>query len=673
MEPTKYNEHDAALRALWHALAPTDDLVMAERRAAYHARVAQRVASRATRAADKRAEKEAAEVARLAARVAAKAQARADKKAARAKRKNAKDAAAATAAQSTTAATTGTTPGSAPQANGNTSQGGDSEGFVATPAPSEEVIENVTMMGFSAEWAVHALHATSIEDSDAAVDFILEHITDMDELVAAAARTSAGPQSTVAAVPEAAPQVEPPSFSIATSSGIEDGDDDEEYDDIEEDGEPDEDDVGDVEDDDEIDEEEPEEPEEAPPTEYTDPEGGGPDVASSHRFARCGLSGVVASALGSTSFAASALDELRGGGLLVVTCLTYLCKHYPHTAPRLLAHAAGRAASKARRSSHHGAGGGGATVVGRGGSAEPAATEPAATSATASPHGVLSNNSNSPSSNTSSYGSSSGGGSQHTFESRENSVDDERGVSVASVSVQCLRCVAEVLHLTPTPMFSDVSASSVARTSMWPLLDHPACVETLFALAVHVFDDWTTGGAGASSALFDLSSRMGATHATLEELVHGKRKAAKNAQADGFGGGHSRASYSGGGFTSPRDVWAAWAAGADDRVNADGELPPLPPPPPRANPAAITISTRTSHTRSSDGTNENGSAMTDAAAHSQDPQPPRPPPALAMGLASLGRFVTGAGSEFSSPPPSEVLTSESNSATSDFEGESSEF
>jgi hypothetical protein len=644
-------------------LAPTDDLVMAERRAAYHARVAQRAASRATRAADRRAEKEAAKVARIAARAAAKAQARADKKEARAKRKSAKSAAAAAAAaQSTTAAATGTTPGSAPQANGNTSQGGDSEGFVATPAPSEEVIENVTMMGFSAEWAVHALHATSIEDSDAAVDFILEHITDMDELVAAAARTSAGPQSTVAAVPEAAPQVEPPSFSIATSSGIEDGDDDEEDDDIEEDGEPDEDDVGDVEDDDEIDEEEPEEPEEAPPTEYTDPEGGGPDVASSHRFARCGLSGVVASALGSTSFAASALDELRGGGLLVVTCLTYLCKHYPHTAPRLLAHAAGRAASKARRSSHYGGsnggGGGGATAVG-----------------SVTPHGALSNNSNSPSSNTSSNDSSSGGDSHHTFESRENSVDDERGVSVASVSVQCLRCVAEVLHLTPTPMFSDVSASSVARTGVWPLLDHPACVEILFALAVHVFDDWTTGGAGASSALFDLSSRMGATHATLEELVHGKRKAAKNAQADGFGGGHSRASsYSGGGgFTSPRDVWAAWAAGADDRVNADGELPPLPPPPPRANPAATAICTHTSLTRSSNGTNENGSAMTDAAAHSQDPQPPRPPPALAMGLASLGRFVTGAGSEFSSPPPSEVLTSESIPATSDFEGESSEF
>lgn len=663
MEPAKYNEHDAALRALWHALAPTDDLVMAERRAAYHARVAQRAASRATRAADRRAEKEAAKVARIAARAAAKAQARADKKEARAKRKSAKSAAAAAAAaQSTTAAATGTTPGSAPQANGNTSQGGDSEGFVATPAPSEEVIENVTMMGFSAEWAVHALHATSIEDSDAAVDFILEHITDMDELVAAAARTSAGPQSTVAAVPEAAPQVEPPSFSIATSSGIEDGDDDEEDDDIEEDGEPDEDDVGDVEDDDEIDEEEPEEPEEAPPTEYTDPEGGGPDVASSHRFARCGLSGVVASALGSTSFAASALDELRGGGLLVVTCLTYLCKHYPHTAPRLLAHAAGRAASKARRSSHYGGsnggGGGGATAVG-----------------SVTPHGALSNNSNSPSSNTSSNDSSSGGDSHHTFESRENSVDDERGVSVASVSVQCLRCVAEVLHLTPTPMFSDVSASSVARTGVWPLLDHPACVEILFALAVHVFDDWTTGGAGASSALFDLSSRMGATHATLEELVHGKRKAAKNAQADGFGGGHSRASsYSGGGgFTSPRDVWAAWAAGADDRVNADGELPPLPPPPPRANPAATAICTHTSLTRSSNGTNENGSAMTDAAAHSQDPQPPRPPPALAMGLASLGRFVTGAGSEFSSPPPSEVLTSESIPATSDFEGESSEF
>ena len=383
LEPAKYNEHDAALRALWHALAPTDDLVMAERRAAYHARVAQRAASRATRAADRRAEKEAAKVARIAARAAAKAQARADKKEARAKRKSAKSAAAAAAAaQSTTAAATGTTPGSAPQANGNTSQGGDSEGFVATPAPSEEVIENVTMMGFSAEWAVHALHATSIEDSDAAVDFILEHITDMDELVAAAARTSAGPQSTVAAVPEAAPQVEPPSFSIATSSGIEDGDDDEEDDDIEEDGEPDEDDVGDVEDDDEIDEEEPEEPEEAPPTEYTDPEGGGPDVASSHRFARCGLSGVVASALGSTSFAASALDELRGGGLLVVTCLTYLCKHYPHTAPRLLAHAAGRAASKARRSSHYGGsnggGGGGATAVG-----------------SVTPHGALSNNSNS--------------------------------------------------------------------------------------------------------------------------------------------------------------------------------------------------------------------------------------------------------------------------------------
>jgi hypothetical protein len=663
LEPAKYNEHDAALRALWHALAPTDDLVMAERRAAYHARVAQRAASRATRAADRRAEKEAAKVARIAARAAAKAQARADKKEARAKRKSAKSAAAAAAAaQSTTAAATGTTPGSAPQANGNTSQGGDSEGFVATPAPSEEVIENVTMMGFSAEWAVHALHATSIEDSDAAVDFILEHITDMDELVAAAARTSAGPQSTVAAVPEAAPQVEPPSFSIATSSGIEDGDDDEEDDDIEEDGEPDEDDVGDVEDDDEIDEEEPEEPEEAPPTEYTDPEGGGPDVASSHRFARCGLSGVVASALGSTSFAASALDELRGGGLLVVTCLTYLCKHYPHTAPRLLAHAAGRAASKARRSSHYGGsnggGGGGATAVG-----------------SVTPHGALSNNSNSPSSNTSSNDSSSGGDSHHTFESRENSVDDERGVSVASVSVQCLRCVAEVLHLTPTPMFSDVSASSVARTGVWPLLDHPACVEILFALAVHVFDDWTTGGAGASSALFDLSSRMGATHATLEELVHGKRKAAKNAQADGFGGGHSRASsYSGGGgFTSPRDVWAAWAAGADDRVNADGELPPLPPPPPRANPAATAICTHTSLTRSSNGTNENGSAMTDAAAHSQDPQPPRPPPALAMGLASLGRFVTGAGSEFSSPPPSEVLTSESIPATSDFEGESSEF
>jgi len=641
LEPATYNEHDAALRALWHALAPTDELVMAERRAAYHARMAQRAASRATRAADRKAEKEAARVARIAARAAAKAQARAEKKEARERRKDAKKAAAAAAA----AAAATTSPATAPQAHDDSKPQGEEGGEVASvPTPSADMIENVTMMGFSAEWAVHALHATSLEDSDAAVDFILEHITDMDELVAAAAASRAGSAPTAApATAEAVAEVVDSSSmsSNAVSRGDDDHDDedDEVEHDEEEDDEPEE--VDEVEEgaaeEEEEEEELEEEPEEAPPTEYTDPEGGGSDVASSHRFARCGLSGVGASTPGSTSFAASALDELRGGGLLVVTCLTHLCKRYPHTAPRLLAHAAGRAASKARRSHHSGA------------------------------VGTVSTNGN----NSSVAGSNFGSDCNGTAGSRGSAVDDERGVSVASVSVQCLRCVAEVLHLTPTPLFSDVSPSSVARTNVWQLLDHPACVETLFALAVHVFDDWTTGGAGASSALFDLSSRMGATHATLKELVHGNRKGVKNAQPDGYGYGGARGSMShhhsssssssssglssGGGFASPRDVWAAWAAGADDRVTVDGELPPLLPPPPVPNV-------------------ENGPAATGTAARNQEPPPARPPPALAMGLASLGRLVTGAGSEVPSPPPpSEAIGSESSPVTVDFNGETSEF
>jgi hypothetical protein len=201
--------------------------------------------------------------------------------------------------------------------------------------------------------------------------------------------------------------------------------------------------------------------------------------------------------------------------------------------------------------------------------------------------------------------------------------------------------VAEVLHLSPTPLHSDVSPAAVARTPVWRLLDHVDCVESFFALAVHAFDDWTTGGVGAASAHgFDLGSRMGATHATLAALVHGAGPSSA-AVARGCAGS---------GLASPRDVWAAWAAAADDRVGMDGELPkrqPLAAPPPAAS----------------------AQSKAPATAQAQAPKA-RPPPALASGLASLGRFVTGAGSESPPPPrtsPKEAKPEEKNA------GESVEF
>jgi hypothetical protein len=143
------------------------------------------------------------------------------------------------------------------------------------------------------------------------------------------------------------------------------------------------------------------------------------DMSPSGRLNRCGFS----SALDGT------VDELRGGGLLVVKCLTQFLLKHKETAPVILAHAARRSSKK-----------------------------PMSTS-------------------TSDNVSGSSG---------------EGGVSVGAVCVQCLRSVATVLRLTPTPTFSDVSAASVARTAVWRLLDYPLLVENMFALALHIFDDQTT-------------------------------------------------------------------------------------------------------------------------------------------------------------------------------------
>ena len=49
--------------------------------------------------------------------------------------------------------------------------------------------------------------------------------------------------------------------------------------------------------------------------------------------------------------------------------------------------------------------------------------------------------------------------------------------------------LAEVLHLTPTPEFSDPSPETLSRTSTWRLWDHSDTFEDLFVLCLVILDE----------------------------------------------------------------------------------------------------------------------------------------------------------------------------------------
>eukprot|EP00616_Rhizochromulina_sp_CCMP1243_P000437 CAMPEP_0118996858 /NCGR_PEP_ID=MMETSP1173-20130426/60809_1 /TAXON_ID=1034831 /ORGANISM="Rhizochromulina marina cf, Strain CCMP1243" /LENGTH=982 /DNA_ID=CAMNT_0006948263 /DNA_START=160 /DNA_END=3104 /DNA_ORIENTATION=+ len=141
--------------------------------------------------------------------------------------------------------------------------------------PPAAVVEAVTMMGFSEEWALLALRRTN-NDADAAVDYILEHITEMDDLVTA----SDNGQDVVA--------VDTPPI-LTEGDGLQAA---------------------------------AEEPEPDTINEWT--------VASSRCWVTCGMARGKAESAG-------VVDELRGGGLLVVKCLTHFALNHKDMAARLLA------------------------------------------------------------------------------------------------------------------------------------------------------------------------------------------------------------------------------------------------------------------------------------------------------------------------------------------------